>query len=112
MLTLVEVFKVPETPDEEAAERRISAFFNNRWIRKQTLDWYVAQEARRLQRQFSHLDGRDAIHLATAVYLQVEYLHTYDSDDLIRCNGLIPNLVICEPKPFGMLPMNLGITST
>ena len=99
-LTLIEVFKIPATPSEEEAERQIQRFFRNRWIRKQTPDWFVAIEARRLQRQFPHLDGRDATHLATAVYLGCEYLHTYDQDDLIRCNGQVPNLLISVPQPF------------
>lgn len=107
-LTLVEVFKVPQTADELAAEGVISSFFRNKWIRKQVLDWYVAQEARRLQRQFPHLDGRDAIHLATAIYLEVDFLHTYDEDDLIKCNGKIPNLTITKPEPFGPIPMDFG----
>lgn len=110
-LTLVEVFKVPETLDEEKAEQKISAFFRNRWICKQIVDWYIAQEARKLQRQFPHLSGRDAIHLATAVYLGTELLNTYD-EDLIKCNGQVPNLTICEPKPFDTIPMDLGITYT
>ena len=32
MLTLVEIFKIPGTPEEQAAEKRISEFFRNRWI--------------------------------------------------------------------------------
>ena len=67
MLTLIEVFKVPNTSLEEESERQIQRLFRNRWIRKQVPDWFVAIEARRLQRQFLHLDGRDATHLATAV---------------------------------------------
>lgn len=106
-LTLVEVFRVPTTPQEQDAERRIVKFFANRWIRKHNLDWFVAEEARRLQRQFPHLDGRDATHLARAVYLGVDILHTYDEDDLIRCNGQIPGLIIKQPEPFGTLPLDL-----
>ena len=106
-LTLVEVFKVPSTPEEEAAERTIQDFFRNRYIRKHTLDWYVAAEARKLQRQFPHLDGRDAIHLATAIYLDADYLHTYDAKDLIKCNGQVPNLTIQNPTPFGTIPLDL-----
>lgn len=104
----MEIIKIPSTSEEDAAERRISQFFRNRWIRKHVLDWFVAEEARKLQRQFPHLDGRDAIHLATAVYLRVDRLDTFDKDDLIRCNGRIPGLVIQEPTPFGTLPMDLS----
>lgn len=108
-LTLIEVFKVPTSASEEAAEKTIQEFFRNRWIRKQTPDWFVAIEARRLQRQFPHLDGRDATHLATAVYVGADYLHTYDQDDLIRCNGQVPNLVISKPQVFGTLPMDMNV---
>jgi len=107
MLTLVEVFKVPDSPQEEVAEQVLTDFFRNRWIRKVEVDWFVAQEARSLQRRFPRLDGRDATHLATAVYLEVGTMHTYDRDDLLRLNGQIPHLVIQEPAPFGTLPMDL-----
>jgi len=108
-LTLIEVFKVPMTPSEEAAEREIARYFSNRWIRKQNLDWYVAVEVRNVERRFPHLDGRDAIHLGTAVYLGVEHLHTYDGD-LLQCDGQVSNLKIAEPVPFGTIPMELPTT--
>ena len=109
-LALIEVFKVPTTSSEQEAEDVIQKFFRNRWIRKQVPDWFVATEARRLQRKFPHLDGRDAIHLATAVYLGTDYLHTYDDHDLVRCNGQVPGLVICNPQmlPGWTQPMELN----
>ena len=109
-LTLIEVFKVPTTSSEQEAEDVIQKFFRNRWIRKQVPVWFVATEARRLQRTFPHLDGRDATHLATAVYLGTDYLHTYDDHDLVRCNGQVPGLVICNPQilPGWTQPMALS----
>ena len=108
--TLIEVFKAPATSSEQEAEDVIQKFFRNTWIRKQVPDWFVAIEARRLQRRFPHLDGRDATHLATAVYLGVDYLHTYDDDDLVRCNGQVPGLVIQHPQilPGWTEPMELS----
>ncbi|MBI4305009.1 MAG: PIN domain-containing protein [Chloroflexi bacterium] len=97
-MSLIEAYQPPvgtSASDWEATEER---FFRNRWIHKQEPDFFVAKEARRLQREF-HLGARDATHLATAIYLQVDILHTYDDDDLISLNGKIPNLVIQHPAP-------------
>ena len=81
-------------------------YLRERWIRKQSLDWHVAVEVRRTERQFPHLDARDAIHVGTAVYLEVEYLHTYDSD-ILRCDEQLPGMSITHPEPFGTIPMDL-----
>ena len=62
------------------------------------IDWSISRITRDLVRRF-RLNVRDAIHLATAIKLKVDVLHTYDKDHLISLNGKIPevNVVICEP---------------
>jgi len=98
LLTLTEIIKVPnEYPSE--AEDAISEFFRNPYITMVSVDWAIARIARDLRRRFTRLDGRDAIHLATAIRIKAEVLHTYDHDDLLKLNNQIPGyqLSITEP---------------
>ncbi len=62
------------------------------------IDWSISRITRDLVRRYD-VNVRDAIHLATAIKLKVDVLHTYDSDHLIKLNGHIPevNVIICEP---------------
>ena len=107
-LSLVEVFKVPNSQSDDDAEKTIVQFFKNSWIIIQSLDRHVATETRRVERQFPHLKGPDAIHLGTAIYLGVDFLHTYDKD-LLKCDGQVPGLSIVEPSLRGTtLPMDLS----
>jgi predicted nucleic acid-binding protein len=68
-------------------------------------DWDVGTRARALYREFN---GRglkkpqDALHLATAVIENVDEMHTFDGDDLLRLSGLVRRedgmtLSICHP---------------
>ena len=79
------------------AEDKIVEFLRNPYINLVTIDLAVCRITRDLVRRHK-LDVRDAVHLATAIKLKVDALHTYD-DDLLALNGKIPdiNLVICEP---------------
>ena len=80
------------------AEDAIAEFLRNPYIRLVVIDWSISRITRDLVRRYK-LNVRDAIHLATAIKLKVDVLHTYDSDDLIALNGKIPevNVVICKP---------------
>ena len=62
------------------------------------IDWPISRITRDLVRRYN-LNVRDAIHLATAIKLKVDALHTYDTNHLIPLNGKIPEVkvVICEP---------------
>jgi len=80
------------------AEDKIAEFLRNPWIHLVTIDFAISRITRDLVRRHK-LNVRDAIHLATAIHLKVDTLHTYDSKDLLTLNGKIPdiNLVISEP---------------
>ena len=67
-MSLVETVKVPTAESDEAAELEIQSFFENQFIRKVQLEWFISMEARRLQRM-TNLSGRDAVHLATALQI-------------------------------------------
>jgi len=80
------------------AEDTIAEFLRNPYIRLVAIDWSISRITRDLVRRHN-LNVRDAIHLATAIKLKVDILHTYDTDHLIPLNGKIPEVkvVICEP---------------
>ncbi len=89
------------------AEDTIAEFLRNPYIRLVAIDWSISRITRDLVRRYK-LNVRDAIHLATAIKLKVDALHTYDADHLIALAGKIPevNIVICEPA------FNFQITMT
>lgn len=96
-ITMCEWAKIKgEYPSE--AEDKIVEFLRNPYIHLVTIDLAVSRITRDLVRRYG-LDVRDAIHLATAISLKVDVLHTYDANDLIKLNGKIPEIrvVICEP---------------
>jgi len=80
------------------AEDTIAEYLRNPYIRLVPIDWSISRITRDLVRRYK-LNVRDAIHLATAIKLKVDVLHTYDEDHLISLNGKIPevNVVICKP---------------
>jgi len=80
------------------AEDTIAEFLRNPYIRLVAIDWPISRITRDLVRRYN-LNVRDAIHLATAIKLKVDALHTYDTNHLIPLNGKIPEVkvVICEP---------------
>jgi predicted nucleic acid-binding protein len=80
------------------AEDQIVEFLRNPYIHLVVIDLAVSRITRDLVRRYK-LDVRDAIHLATAIKMKVDVLHTYDGDDLLALNGKIPDikLVISEP---------------
>ena len=96
-LALVETVKVPGADDMEA-EEQIRQFFDNPFIRKVELEGRIAQEARRLQR-VTNLKANDAVHLATALFVGADVLHTYDTDLLrLDCDALGLPIRIEEPR--------------
>jgi predicted nucleic acid-binding protein len=80
------------------AEDAIAEFLRNPYIRLVAIDWSISRITRDLVRRYD-LNVRDAIHLATAIKLKVDTLHTYDAEHLIPLNGKISEVkvVICEP---------------
>ncbi len=81
-----------KTPEQEET---LVAFFENPYITVQSLDYFVAEQARRLIRTHG-LHGADAVHLATAIRHSVAVVHAYDAH-MLRLNGQIPGLTIEEP---------------
>lgn len=94
VLTLSEVCKVrcernakkvalPEENDE-----LLDNFFNNDFFELVDLSPSIATSSRRLFRRHPEIGKpNDAIHLATALFVNVQEMHTYDGNDLLKLNG-------------------------
>jgi hypothetical protein len=87
----------------EEADKRIEQFLRQKPVRPVLLDERIAVSARRLLRHHPECKKpTDGIHLATALMLNVEEMHTYDGSDLLNLSGRVNSsngtpLVICTP---------------
>lgn len=91
-ITLAEVYKVRTAGDADPeADQKLDDFLSQPYIVHVQADQDIAMEARRLLR--AKLPGlrkpNDAIHLASAVWHDIETFHTFDRDDLLPLNGLV-----------------------
>jgi predicted nucleic acid-binding protein len=92
-------------PLQEADDAKIQAFLNQSWIKTLVLDERIALTARTLLRLHTECKKpTDGIHLATALSMNVEEMHTYDGSDLLKLSGKVQRAdgkpqIICIPKP-------------
>ena len=106
-LTFTEVFKVKcegaAKPLSQEGEDTVAAFFSSEKITPRVVDRQIAEAARQLMRRHPECKKpNDAIHLATALRMNVEEMHTYDGSDLLGLDKKIARsdgemLVICRP---------------
>ncbi len=107
--TYAEVFKArceeKAKPMTEAGDKDIEAVLQQPFIEGVLVDEGIGISARRLMRQHEVCKKpSDGIHLATALRLNVDEMHTYDGSDLLALNGKILSangryLTICIPTP-------------
>lgn len=80
---------------------KINNLFDQNFVKTVHLDSEIAKLAKKFLRTYQKLrKPSDAIHLATAVYWDVDQLHTYDGSDLIGLSVTTESgreLVICKP---------------
>ncbi len=107
--TWSEVFKVkcdsPAKPLDSQSDVAIQAMLSQPFIEGVVVDEGIGLAARRLMRQHPECKKpSDSIHLATALRLSVDEMHTFDGSDLlglsgraIRADGIV--LTICHPAP-------------
>jgi len=102
-VSFVEVVSIKGKPDklDPSHEIILAGYFSHKYIRPINCDRVIAEQARQLIWKYPHLHPKDAIHVASAIALQVDVLHTYDNADLIKLNGKIgvPPLRIEIPPP-------------
>jgi predicted nucleic acid-binding protein len=85
-------------------EDRVVQFMNQEFVFGVVVDETIGIAARRLMRQYGECKKpTDAIHLATALRLNVDEMHTYDGSDLLGLNGKVRRqdgvfLEICIPR--------------
>jgi predicted nucleic acid-binding protein len=82
-----------------AHEEMLHKYFMQPYIRVVQCDRRISEFARSLMWKYETLHHQDAIHVATAIFHRVDFMHSYDDDDLVKLNGLLgtPPLKICHP---------------
>jgi predicted nucleic acid-binding protein len=106
--TFAEVFKVKceieGKPLSDEGDRKIENLLRQKWIRPVVVDERIGIAARRLMRHHTQCKKpSDGIHLATALALNVDEMHTFDGSDLLGLDGKINRedgklLTICKPR--------------
>jgi predicted nucleic acid-binding protein len=106
--TFAEVFKVkcdsPAKPLSEENDKKIEQVLRQKWVKPIVVDERIAVAARRLMRRHTECKKpSDGLHLATALALSVDEMHTFDSSDLLKLDGKIhcangKPLKICRPS--------------
>lgn len=107
--TFAEVFKVkcedPAKPLSEQGDKQIEQLLRQSWVRPVVVDERIGVAARRLMRLHPQCKKpSDGIHLASALALNVDEMHTFDGSDLLGLDGKVNRsdgkpLAICKPKP-------------
>lgn len=107
--TFAEVFKAKcegtAKPLAEEQDQNIEKLLRQKFIRPVVVDERIGVTARRLMRHHPECKKpSDGVHLATALVLNVDEMHTYDGSDLLRLSGLVHKangqaLRICPPSP-------------
>ena len=109
-ISLAEVFKDSPGQEPPTAElqQRIRDFFRNDYIKLVMCDRLVGERARQLLWQFPFLHPRDAIHVASALQIQVDIVEAYDSRILRLGQMKIEGFpVFREPQWFGQAQLPL-----
>ncbi len=79
-VTVLEVLVNPiKQKDTKTIRMYRSLFFNTRGLRTIDVSQQIAQEAARLRAFYPKLETPDAIHMATAIYMNITYFLTNDS---------------------------------
>ncbi len=110
-ITILEVVKVPSEdgmprPWPDANIAQVDNLFLQDYVRTVQLDQQIARKAREIYRSTPSLGLRkqmDAIHLATALFHNVDEFHTDDGEDLLNLDKTLTCrdgrlLRICKPK--------------
>jgi predicted nucleic acid-binding protein len=107
--TFAEVFKAKcegkARPLDEAGDKNVETLLKQSFIQGVLVDEAIGVSARRMMRQHSQCKKpSDAIHLASALRISVDEMHTFDGSDLLMLDGKISCadgrlLKICAARP-------------
>jgi predicted nucleic acid-binding protein len=113
-LSFAEVFRVKcegkGKPLTDQLDAQIANMLRQRWIKPVVVDERIGIAARRLLRHYPECKKpTDGIHLASALSLNVDEMHTYDGSDLLMLDGRIQRedgkmLTICIPRTIPLPP--------
>jgi predicted nucleic acid-binding protein len=116
-----EVFKArcegQAKPLSEDDDKRIEQLLRQKWIRPVVVDERIGVASRRLMRYHNECKKpSDGLHLATALALNVDEMHTFDGSDLLKLDNKVLRadgklLKICTPKPLAPAPEDPGLFS-
>ena len=87
----------------EAQDEYFEDLVEQEFVRKISVDMDVAKVARRLLRRFPGIGKpQDGVHVASCLIENIDQLHTFDREDLLKLDGKIDRLdhkklTICEP---------------
>lgn len=105
--TLAEVFKRKISNEqigiEPSDDQAFEDYLEQDHVQRVQVDVDVGNAARRVLRQFPKIKKpQDAVHVATAMLNNVDEFHTYDKENLLPLDGIIPmangsKLKICLP---------------
>jgi predicted nucleic acid-binding protein len=104
--TFVECVWIKGVPNrlEPKHEALISKYFQHKFLRPIVCDRQIAESARSLIWQFyPGLKPKDAIHLASALFIGVDVLQTYDND-LLKLSGKVGNPPLKIEQPIDPFP--------
>ena len=111
--TFAEVFKIKcegsAKPLAEAQDKTIEQLLRQKWIKPMVVDERIGIAARRLMRFHPECKKpSDGIHLATALALNVDEMHTFDGSDLLGLDGKINR---ADGKPLKICPPSSATTA-
>jgi predicted nucleic acid-binding protein len=72
-------------------EQVLREYFMRSYIRPINCDRRIAESARSLLWQYPALKPKDAIHVASALSQPIDFMHSFDDDDLVKLDGKIGN---------------------
>ncbi len=107
----------PAKPLTEQGDKAIEAVLGQDFIEAVVVDEAIGIAARRLMRADSECKKpSDGIHLATALRLNVDEMHTYDGSDLLKLDGKVMcadgrYLKICVPQGLPKLEAPTSVPS-
>ena len=92
--TFAEVFKAKcestPKPLSEEQDKKIEQLLRQAWIRPILVDERIGVAARRAMRYHRECKKpSDAVHLVTALALNVDEMHTFDGSDLLKLDGKV-----------------------
>jgi predicted nucleic acid-binding protein len=113
-LSLAEAYKFKCNGDDKQLEAdkdvKFEEFIEQNFVTEVQVDHDIGVMSRRLCRLYSKLKKpNDGIHLASAIFFNIDEFHTFDHENLIPLNGSIKRrdgelLLICEPPAIPPLP--------